>query len=88
MPEPTVEWFNLGCECVSLEVQRCRNQVLIGFQIIYATDTTKGFAKSRIHRYPDPAFGFILAKKLQSSLISMNQQASVWGEITGNCSAG
>ena len=111
MPEPTVEWFNLGFECVSLEVQRCGNQVLVGFQIIYAidhgeqalqllekpsncfewsaaTDNAKGFTKSRIHRYPDPAFGFILAKELQSSLISMNEQASVLGGITGNCPAG
>jgi len=48
------------------------------------TDKAKHFANSRIQRYPDPAFRFFLATKLQSSSTSMKEQAFVLGWLTGN----
>ena len=52
-----------------------------------ATDKAKHFANSRIQRDPDPAFGFFLATKLQSSSTSIKEQAFVLGWLTGNCPA-
>jgi hypothetical protein len=51
------------------------------------TDKAKHFANSRIQRYPDPAFGFFLATKLQSSSTSIKEEAFVLGWLTGNCPA-
>jgi hypothetical protein len=52
------------------------------------TDKAKHFANSRIDRYPaDPAFGFFLATKLQSSSTSIKEEAFVLGWLTGNCPA-
>ena len=51
------------------------------------TDKAKHFGNSRIHCYPDPAFRFFLATKLQSSSTSMKEQAFVLGWLTGNCPA-
>ncbi|MDG2198007.1 MAG: hypothetical protein P8O70_14210 [SAR324 cluster bacterium] len=41
------------------------------------TDKAKHFANSRIQRYPDPAFRFFLATKLQSSSTSRNEKPFV-----------
>ena len=43
------------------------------------TEKAKHFANSRIDCYPDPAFGFFLATKLQSSSTSIKEQALVLG---------
>ena len=48
------------------------------------TDKAKHFANSRIQCYPDPAFGFFLATKLQSSSTSMKEQTSVCGGLAGS----
>ena len=50
-----------------------------------ATDKAKYFVKSRIQSYPDPAFRFVLATKLQSSSTSIKEQALVLGWLTDNC---
>jgi len=52
-----------------------------------ATDKAKHFVNSRIQRYPDPAFRFVLATKLQSSSTSIKEQAFVLGWLTDNCPA-
>ena len=51
------------------------------------TNKAKNFANSRIYSYPDPAFRFFLATKLQSSSTSIKEQACVLGWLTGNCQA-
>ena len=55
-----------------------------GFDRPSSTDKAKHFANSRIHRYPDPAFGFFLATKLQSSSTSMKEQALVCSVFAGS----
>ena len=51
------------------------------------TNKAKNFANSRIYSYRDPAFRFFLATKLQSSSISIKEQALVLGWSTGGCPA-
>ena len=51
------------------------------------TNKAKNFANSRIYSYPDPAFRFFLATKLQSSSTSIKEQACVLGWLTGSCPA-
>ena len=58
-----------------------------GFDWSTTTDRAKHFANSSIDRYPDPAFRFFLATKLQSSSTSIKEQALVLGWSTGNCPA-
>ena len=58
-----------------------------GFDWSTTTDRAKHFANSSIDRYPDPAFKFFLATKLQSSSTSMKEQAFVFGWSTGSCPA-
>ena len=58
-----------------------------GFDWSTTTDRAKHFANSSIDRYPDPAFRFFLATKLQSSSTSIKEQAFVFGWSTGSCPA-
>ena len=51
------------------------------------TDKAKHFGNSRIHCYPDPAFRFFLATKLQNSSTLMKEQACVLGWLTGKVTA-
>ena len=55
-----------------------------GFDRPSSTDKAKDLAKDGVHRYPEPTLGLFLAMKVQSSSISMKEQASVSGGLAGS----
>ena len=48
------------------------------------TDKAEDLAKDGVHRKPEPTLRFFLAINVQSSSISMKEQASVCGGLTGS----
>ena len=57
---------------------------LTGFDRPPSTDKVEDLAKDRVHRSPEPTLRFFLAMNVQSSSISMKEQASVCGGLAGS----
>jgi hypothetical protein len=47
-----------------------------------STDKSEDLAKDGVHRWSEPTLGFFLAMNVQSSSISMKEQALVCGELS------
>ncbi len=55
---------------------------LSGFDRPSSTDKAEDLAKDGVHRWSEPTLGFFLAMNVQSSSISMKEQALVCGELS------
>ena len=49
-----------------------------------STGKAEDVAKDGVHHWPEPTLGFFLAMNVQSTSISMSEQASVCGEHSGS----